>query len=44
MKFFHIKSQNINKGMIIESVYTVSRWEYQVKAIRKTIILSLKKM
>ncbi|MDR0575256.1 MAG: putative DNA binding domain-containing protein [Tannerella sp.] len=29
--------RHINKGATVEGVYTVSRWEYPVKAIRETI-------
>jgi len=29
--------RHINKGAIVEGVYTVSRWEYPVKAIREVI-------
>ena len=29
--------RHINKGAIVEGVYTVSRWEYPVKAIREAI-------
>ncbi|MCB5172112.1 hypothetical protein LGV59_11545 [Bacteroides fragilis] len=29
--------RHINKGASVEGVYTVSRWEYPVKAIREAI-------
>lgn len=29
--------RHINKGAVVEGVYTVSRWEYPVKAIRETL-------
>ncbi|WP_019540720.1 ATP-binding protein [Proteiniphilum acetatigenes] len=29
--------RHINRGAVVEGVYTVSRWEYPVKAIRETI-------
>ncbi len=29
--------RHINKGAVVEGVYTVSRWEYPVKAIREAI-------
>lgn len=29
--------RHINKGAVVEGVYTVSRWEYPVKAIREVI-------
>lgn len=34
---YHFVLRHINKGAIVEGVYTVSRWEYPVKAIREVI-------
>ena len=33
--------RHINKAANIEGVYTVSRWEYPVKAIREIILMRL---